>query len=132
MAEKPDIQKIKDSFIDKLELQYSTTLEDASHEQIYQALSATIVETLKRKRRKFINKAHSNGKKKIYYLSMEFLMGRSLKTSLYNLEIINEVRDMLKESDVDIEDIFNCEPDAGLGNGGLGRLAACYMDAMAS
>ena len=132
MAEKPDIQKIKDSFIDKLELQYSTTLEDASHEQIYQALSATIVETLKRKRRKFINKAHSNGKKKIYYLSMEFLMGRSLKTSLYNLEIINEVRDMLKESDVDIEDIFNCEPDAGLGNGGLGRLAACYLDAMAT
>ena len=132
MAERPNIEKIKDSFIDKLELQYSTTLEEASHEQIYQALSAVIVETLKRKRRKFINNAHSNGKKKIYYLSMEFLMGRSLKTSLYNLEIINEITDMLKEHDIDIEDIFGCEPDAGLGNGGLGRLAACYLDAMAT
>ena len=132
MAEKPNVDKIKESFFDKLELQYNTTIEEATYEQMYQALSAVIVETLKRKRRKFINHAHSNGKKKIYYLSMEFLMGRSLKTSLYNLEIIKDVEKMFDEHDINIDDIFDCEPDAGLGNGGLGRLAACYLDAMAT
>ncbi|MGN1008557.1 MAG: hypothetical protein ACI4PV_06385, partial [Butyricicoccus sp.] len=75
----------------------NVTPDQASDKQIYQVLSAIIVEFLKGKRQKYINKVHSDGKKQIYYLSMEFLMGRSLKTSLYNLEIVDEVQDMLKE-----------------------------------
>ena len=63
---------------------------------------------------------------------MEFLMGRSLKTSLYNLEIAGEVEKMLKEYGVKLENVYEYEPDAGLGNGGLGRLAACYLDALAT
>ena len=63
---------------------------------------------------------------------MEFLMGRSLKTSLYNLEIVKDVEKMLKEYDIRLDDIYEYEPDAGLGNGGLGRLAACYLDALAT
>ena len=59
-------------------------------------------------------------------------MGRSLKTSLYNLEIVKDVEKMLKEYDINLENIYEYEPDAGLGNGGLGRLAACYLDALAT
>jgi starch phosphorylase len=132
MVAKPEIAKIKESFIEKLQLQYNVTPDQASDKQIYQVLSAIIVEFLKGKRQKYINKVHSDGKKQIYYLSMEFLMGRSLKTSLYNLEIVDEVQDMLKEYGVKLENIYEYEPDAGLGNGGLGRLAACYLDALAT
>ena len=132
MVEKPDMKKIKENFLNKLELQFNVEPSQASDKQIYQALSAIIVEELKKKRQKFINKVHSDGKKQVYYLSMEFLMGRSLKTSLYNLEIVKDVEKMLKEYDIRLDDIYEYEPDAGLGNGGLGRLAACYLDALAT
>ena len=132
MVEKPDMKKIKEHFLNKLELQFNVEPSQASDKQIYQALSAIIVEELKKKRQKFINKVHSDGKKQVYYLSMEFLMGRSLKTSLYNLEIVKDVEKMLKEYDIRLDDIYEYEPDAGLGNGGLGRLAACYLDALAT
>lgn len=132
MVEKPDMKKIKENFLNKLELQFNVEPSQASDKQIYQALSAIIVEELKKKRQKFINKVHSDGKKQVYYLSMEFLMGRSLKTSLYNLEIVKDVAKMLKEYDIRLDDIYEYEPDAGLGNGGLGRLAACYLDALAT
>ena len=91
-----------------------------------------IVEILREKRQSFINKCHSNGRKQIYYLSMEFLMGRSLKTSLYNLELVEDISKILGEYDINLDKIYEYEPDAGLGNGGLGRLAACYMDALAT
>ena len=126
------MKKIKENFLNKLELQFNVEPSQASDKQIYQALSAIIVEELKKKRQKFINKVHSDGKKQVYYLSMEFLMGRSLKTSLYNLEIVKDVEKMLKEYDIRLDDIYEYEPDAGLGNGGLGRLAACYLDALAT
>ena len=132
MVEKPDMKKIKENFLNKLELQFNVEPSQASDKQIYQALSAIIVEELKKKRQKFINKVHSDGKKQVYYLSMEFLMGRSLKTSLYNLEIVKDVEKMLKEYNIRLDDIYEYEPDAGLGNGGLGRLAACYLDALAT
>ena len=132
MVEKPDMKKIKENFLNKLELQFNVEPSQASDKQIYQALSAIIVEELKKKRQKFIKKVHSDGKKQVYYLSMEFLMGRSLKTSLYNLEIVKDVEKMLKEYDIRLDDIYEYEPDAGLGNGGLGRLAACYLDALAT
>lgn len=132
MVEKPDMKKIKENFLNKLEIQFNVAPNQASDKQIYQALSAIIVEELKKKRQKYINKVHSDGKKQVYYLSMEFLMGRSLKTSLYNLEIVTDVEKMLKEYDIRLDDIYEYEPDAGLGNGGLGRLAACYLDALAT
>ena len=132
MTIKPEIADIKESFIKELQLRYNISPDEASDKQIYQVLSSIIVEFLKKKRQKFINKVHSDGKKQVYYLSMEFLMGRSLKTSLYNLEIAGEVEKMLKEYGVKLENVYEYEPDAGLGNGGLGRLAACYLDALAT
>ena len=105
MTEKPDIKKIKESFLEKLKLQFNVTPDEASDKQIYQVLSSIVVEILKTKRQKFINRVHSEGKKQVYYLSMEFLMGRSLKTSLYNLEIVKDVEKMLKEYGFDLSEV---------------------------
>ena len=128
----PMMEKIRQDFPKKLQTLYSVTPEEASDKQVYQVLSSIIVEILATKRQSFINHTHSVGGKQIYYLSMEFLMGRSLKTSLYNLEIASEVRAMLKEHTINLDKVFDHEPDAGLGNGGLGRLAACYLDGLAT
>lgn len=128
----PLMEQIKKIFPEKLQSLYSVSPEEASDKQVYQVLSAIIVEILGRKRQSFINHTHSVGGKQVYYLSMEFLMGRSLKTSIYNLELADDIRDMLKEYDINLDKIYDYEPDAGLGNGGLGRLAACYLDALAT
>lgn len=124
--------ELKKQFVDILHNDFQTTPDDASDQQVYEALTKIVVGILKAKRRHFTVKTHSAGNKKVYYLSMEFLMGRSLKTSLYNLEMINETIEMLKDFGISINGIYECEPDAGLGNGGLGRLAACYLDALAA
>ncbi|MBE6838887.1 MAG: glycogen/starch/alpha-glucan phosphorylase [Ruminococcus sp.] len=132
MAEKISKKELKDQLLHKIQMDYNVTPDEASDKQVYEALSSVVVSVLRNKRRKFINKANSEGKKKIYYLSMEFLMGRSLKTSLYNLCIQDDVRDILSEYGIKLDNIFEYEPDAGLGNGGLGRLAACYLDGLAT
>ena len=125
-------QELKEKLLDVLHNDFQTTPEDASDQQVYEALSKIVVGILKAKRRKFTVKTQSEGKKKVYYLSMEFLMGRSLKTSLYNLEMQKQATKVLKDMGISINSIYECEPDAGLGNGGLGRLAACYLDALAA
>ena len=117
---------------DELQTEFNVTPIDASDKQIYEALSSVVVELMREKRRKFRNKSHSAGRKEVYYLSMEFLMGRSLKTSLFNLEINNMVEDIFRKWDINLDRIYDYEPDAGLGNGGLGRLAACYLDGLAT
>ena len=128
----PLMEKIKQDFLRKLQSLYSVSPEEASDKQVYQVLSSIIVEILGSKRQSFINRTHSVGGKQIYYLSMEFLMGRSLKTSIYNLELADDIKAMLKEHDINLDKIYEYEPDAGLGNGGLGRLAACYLDGLAT
>ena len=132
MTNYKDPNYFKQELLSRLRTQFNVTPSEASDKQVYQALSAMIVEILREKRQSFINKCHSNGRKQIYYLSMEFLMGRSLKTSLYNLELVEDISKILGEYDINLDKIYEYEPDAGLGNGGLGRLAACYMDALAT
>ncbi len=127
-----EIETFKKAFVDNLQTKFSVSPDEASDQQVYQVLSAMVVEKLKKMRHHFINQAHSAGRKQVYYLSMEFLMGRSLKTSLYNLEMADGVKKMLGEFGIKLDKIYECEPDAGLGNGGLGRLAACYLDGMAT
>ncbi len=116
-------------------LQYDFRIgpEEATSTQIYKALSKIVSEYMREKRHSFMTKCNSMGKKQVYYISMEFLMGRSLKTSLYNLGLNEAVEKVLKDQyKIKPEAIYDEEPDAGLGNGGLGRLAACYMDGMAT
>ncbi len=125
-------EELKKQFIEILHNDFQTTPDEADDKKVYEALSKIVVGILKTKRRKFTVNTQSAGKKKVYYLSMEFLMGRSLKTSLYNLEMNVQAKEMLKDLGISINGIYEQEPDAGLGNGGLGRLAACYLDALAA
>ena len=116
-----------------LEFDFRVKPEEANLTQIYKALSTIVVNYLKEKRHMFMTHCNSKGGKQVYYISMEFLMGRSLKTNLFNLGMNVEAEKALKEYfDVKIDNIYEEEPDAGLGNGGLGRLAACYLDGMAT
>lgn len=124
--------ELKKKFVEILHNDFQTTPDEASDQQVYEALTKIVVSILKTKRRLFTVKHNSEGKKKVYYLSMEFLMGRSLKTSIYNLGMQDQTIAMLKDLGISINGVYEQEPDAGLGNGGLGRLAACYLDALAA
>ncbi|MEM1485077.1 glycogen/starch/alpha-glucan phosphorylase [Oscillospiraceae bacterium PP1C4] len=104
----------------------------ASDKAYYDALCRVIRKILSEGYKVFDAHNNARAEKKIYYMSMEFLMGRSLKNSLYNLDIHSAMTAALEELGVDVEKMYALEPDAGLGNGGLGRLAACYLDAMAT
>lgn len=116
----------------KLERYYSISLKEASKEQLYNALAMTIKEILFERKEQFHQRQKKVKAKRVYYLCMEFLLGRTLKSSLFNLELDQVFTDALKSRGIDIEDLYELEPDAGLGNGGLGRLAACFMDALAT
>ncbi len=116
----------------QLQKEFSTTLELATYNDIYKATSLVVRDFLSNKYKEFNADADAHGKKKVYYLSIEFLMGRSLKTNLFNLGLDKIAKEAFSSVNLDLDTMFECEPDAGLGNGGLGRLAACFLDAMAS
>lgn len=123
---------IKQNIEEKLSRYFGVSISDASCEQLYKAVSMTVVDVLHKKKQNFNNSMKEQGLKKVYYLCMEFLVGRSLKTNLYNLGLVNDYQKVLDEYKIDLESLYQMEPDAGLGNGGLGRLAACFMDSLAS
>lgn len=106
--------------------------EDASKSQIYRAVCMCVRDILTQTRVNFKKKVHEQNAKQIYYMSMEFLLGRSLRNHLFNMGITDVVEKTVKSLGVDMEELYAFEPDAGLGNGGLGRLAAAYMDALTS
>lgn len=124
-------QVMKDELIKNLS-RLRAKPDKASNKQFYKAVAMTVNQMLADKANHFKAMNASRGRKQISYLSMEFLMGRSLKNNLYNLMITEQVAEILKEYDVELEDLYDYEPDAGLGNGGLGRLAACYLDGLAT
>jgi len=117
---------------DKLTSEYGVDLSIASNQQIYRSLALICRQMMSENHKKFQSKAIGTGSKQVYYLCMEFLMGRSLKMSLFNLGLNDVAQQALAAADINIDGIFEEEPDAGLGNGGLGRLAACYLDGMAT
>ncbi len=106
--------------------------EEASNEHFYRALALILRDLMNSGRKEFVRNCDKAGKKKIVYLCMEFLMGRALKNTLYNLDLTDVFAEALQEYGVKLEKLYDCEPDAGLGNGGLGRLAACYLDGLAA
>lgn len=111
---------------------FGVSAENATYEQFYKAIAMILRDMMGQGRAELSSKADQEGKKRVYYLSMEFLMGRSLKNSLYNLNLTNVFGNVLSDYGIKLENLYDCEPDAGLGNGGLGRLAACYLDALAT
>lgn len=112
--------------------QFGCALSEATKQQVYKALCIIVKDILVEKNNEFTSKTKKNGDKQVFYMSMEFLVGTSLHNNLYNLKIEDKFKSVLKDVGIDIEEIYEMEPDAGLGNGGLGRLASCYMDSLSS
>ena len=116
----------------KLSHYFGVDTSEATDEQYYKAVSLIVRELMHDGLREFRKEKGNQTQKKVYYLSMEFLMGRSLKNNLYNLNLTKTFTAALKDLGISIDKLYECEPDAGLGNGGLGRLAACYLDGLAT
>src|SRR5574344_674684 len=122
--------KFAEHYMENLQRITLKKFEDTSDKDRYDALCATVMGLVNKDWRE--TRAKSRNERKAYYLSAEFLIGRSLGNNLINLGIYEEVKDLLSEIGIDFEAIENYEDDAALGNGGLGRLAACFMDSAAS
>ena len=116
----------------KLSRYFGVTPSEATKEQIYKAVVMSVRDIMLEKRQLFHNEMKAKKAKRVYYLCMEFLLGRSLKNSVFNLGVEKSFTEALKPYDVTLSDLYELEPDAGLGNGGLGRLAACFLDALAT
>ncbi len=125
-------KQAKEMLENKLLHFFGISTENATYEQYYKAVSMIVRDMMAQGRAELGKKADEEGKKRVCYLSMEFLMGRSLKNSLFNLNLTNTFESVLKDYGIKLESLYECEPDAGLGNGGLGRLAACYLDGLAT
>ncbi len=126
------VSQAKKLITDKLSHFFGVTPQDATDEQYYKAVSMIIRERLSAMNSDFRHTANGQDSKQIYYLCMEFLMGRSLKNNLYNLGLTEVFDEALASMGVKLDKLYSQEPDAGLGNGGLGRLAACYLDGLAT
>ncbi|MBQ7860659.1 MAG: glycogen/starch/alpha-glucan phosphorylase [Clostridia bacterium] len=125
-------KQVKELITGKLSHYFGVSAEEATNEQYYKAVALIVKDLMHEGVREFRKDAEKADSKKIYYLSMEFLMGRSLKNNLYNLNLTSTFAAALKDMGIKLEKLYDCEPDAGLGNGGLGRLAACYLDGLAT
>ncbi|MBR3987710.1 MAG: glycogen/starch/alpha-glucan phosphorylase [Clostridia bacterium] len=126
------VKQITQQINEKLTSVFHVTPEEATNEHYYKAVTLICRDLMSNDYTDFTNQANYEGKKTVYYLCMEFLMGRSLKNNLSNLGLEENVQSALKEYGVSLDKVYDMEPDAGLGNGGLGRLAACFLDGLAS
>lgn len=116
----------------KLSRYFGVAPSEASKEQLYKAVVMSVRDIMLEKRQKFHIETKAKKAKRVYYLCMEFLMGRSLKNSVFNLGVKEAFDGALKQYGMTLPELYELEPDAGLGNGGLGRLAACFLDALAT
>ena len=130
--EKMTVSQAKKAISDKLSHFFGVDTKTATDEQYYKAVAMIIRDRLSQMNSDFRQEAKGQDSKEIYYLCMEFLMGRSLKNNLYNLDLTETFKKALESFDVSLDKLYEKEPDAGLGNGGLGRLAACYLDGLAT
>ena len=121
---------LKNSMVKYLKVKYGKGINDALDYEIYNALSMSLLEYIVDDWNK-TQDLYSEGKQ-AYYLSAEYLMGRALGNNLINIGVYDEVKELLAELDIDLNKVEEIEEDAGLGNGGLGRLAACFMDSAAT
>ena len=127
-----DKESIKQSIIGKLQRYNGRTIQEASNQQIYRALASTVRDQIMQKWMISREERKTNKSKRLYYLSVEFLMGRSLYCNILNLVSTDAYKQALAELNIDLDAVLKEEPEPALGNGGLGRLAACFMDSLAS
>ena len=127
-----DKESIKQSIIGKLQRYNGRSIEEATEQQIYRALASTVRDQIMQKYVIAREERKQTNSKRLYYLSVEFLMGRSMYCNMLNLVSTKAYRDALSELGLDLDRILKEEPEPGLGNGGLGRLAACFLDSLSS
>lgn len=132
LEQKIDARLMETLIDEEISRYWNTEPKSASTNQVYRALSTVIRDLLLKKRKAFLKQFTNKEQKKVYYLCMEFLTGKSLRNNLYNLKIEGEVSEALRKYNVSLEELYSIEKDPGLGNGGLGRLAACFMDSLAT
>ena len=111
---------------------YRKTLDEASQQEIFQAVSYTVKDVIIDDWLATQKAFDKQDPKMVYYMSMEFLMGRALGNNMINLKMYKEVKEALEEIGLNLDEIEDQEPDPALGNGGLGRLAACFMESLAT
>ena len=132
MSQLLDKETLKKMIRENVKTLYRKTLEAASAEEVYQAAVFAVRDVITDKWMKTHDEYYEKDVKVVYYLSMEFLMGRFFGNSLINLEMYDEVKEVLEELGIDYNMVEDAEPDPGLGNGGLGRLAACFLDSLST
>ncbi len=125
-------ETLKSAIADTVSRFFGVKAEEASNTQMYQAVCIVVRDMLTNSRVEFKRTAREINAKHVYYMSMEFLLGRSLRNHLFNMGIDKKMVKAVKELGFDIDTLYAVEPDAGLGNGGLGRLAAAYLDSLTS
>ena len=128
--EKKSVEQIKAELLEKLSTNFGSGLDEATDEQIYQALALMVRDEVMARRSASRGVRKQTGAKKVYYLSAEFLVGRALHNNMVNLVNEKNYLRALEELGIDKTVIFEQEPEPGLGNGGLGRLAACFLDSL--
>ncbi len=132
MAVNFDKEEFKKSVSDNLKVLYRKTVEEADKQQIFQAVSYSVKDMVMDRWLATQNEYEKQDAKTVVYMSMEFLMGRALGNNMINLTMYKEIKEALSEMGLDINVIEDQEPDAALGNGGLGRLASCFLDSLAT
>ena len=129
MAEYTKAQ-LTEMIIGKLQRNFGRTVEEATDSHMFKACALVLRDIMSRRQMETDNRVWEGQQRQVHYLSLEFLMGRSLEKNAYNLGLLNTLKQALEGLGFSASDLFESEPDAGLGNGGLGRLAACYLDSM--
>ena len=123
-------ETLKEAIVQKLRLNYGCTEKQATDGEMMKACAMVLRDIMAERGVQTRENTTHEEKRKVHYLSLEFLMGRSLMKNAFNLELLGALNEAIDELGFKAADIFEMEPDAGLGNGGLGRLAACYLDSM--
>ncbi|MEA4932268.1 MAG: glycogen/starch/alpha-glucan phosphorylase [Lawsonibacter sp.] len=122
--------QLKEMIIGKLQRNFGRTVDEATPTHMFKACALVLRDIMSRRQMETDNRVWEGQQRQVHYLSLEFLMGRSLEKNAYNLGLLDTLKEVLDGFGFSASDLFESEPDAGLGNGGLGRLAACYLDSM--
>lgn len=132
MADSAEKNRIRKNFEETLKSHFGRTLNDATKKQLYKACAMTLRDEIMEKWVESEKEIRQENRKQLYYLSIEFLIGRALRNNLINLLREEVYAETFSEMGIDLKELIELEPDAGLGNGGLGRLAACFLDSLAT